>query len=137
MLKITRKYEDFDGHEREEDFYFNLTKAELAEFRFSVNGGVEALLDGMIKAQDQKSMIEYAKRLVLMSYGEKSLDGREMLKNDAIREKFMSTQAYSDIFMDVATNDKFAADFIKGILPKDLAGELDKEMTSGNVVPMA
>lgn len=136
MLKITRKFVDFNGNEREEDFYFNLTKAELAEFKFSVNGGVDSLIDGMIKAQDQKSIVEYAKKLVLMSYGEKSLDGREMLKNDSIREHFASTQAYSDIFMDVATNDKFAADFIKGILPKDLATEVDNE-TNGNVVPIS
>lgn len=136
MLKLTRKFEDFNGNTREEDFYFNLTKAELAELKFSVNGGLEGLLEGMIKAQDQKSLIEYAKKLVLMSYGEKSLDGREMIKNDEVRNRFMATQAYSDIFMDVATNDEFAANFIKGIMPKDLVPELEKEMNKDNVVPM-
>lgn len=127
MLKITKTYEDFNGVERTEDFYFNLTKADLAELEMSVNGGLTTLLNNMSRAKDGKSIIEYSKKLVLTAYGEKSLDGREHYKSDEIRAKFAATQAYSDIFMEVATNDKKAAEFVMGILPKDIREEAMKD----------
>ncbi len=120
MIKKTITYEDFDGNERTDDYYFNLTKAEVMELRFSINGGLENMLDQIIKEQDQKQLIEYFKKLVLASYGKKSLDGRTFMKNDEIREEFKSTMAYSEIFMELATDDKAAAEFVNGILPKDL-----------------
>lgn len=123
MLKITKTYEDFNGVERTEDFYFNLTKADLAELELSVNGGLTTLLNIMARAKDGKSIIEQSKKLVLTAYGEKSLDGREHYKSDEIRAKFAATQAYSDIFMEIATNDKKAAEFVMGILPKDIREE--------------
>lgn len=127
MLKITRTFEDFNGVERTEDFYFHLTKADLAELEMSVNGGLINLLDKISKAKDGKSIIEYCKKLVLTAYGEKSLDGREFYKSDEIRAKFAATQAYSDIFMEVATDDKKAADFVIGVLPKDIKDEVMKD----------
>ena len=134
MIKITKTYEDFNGVERTEDFYFNLTKADLAELELSVNGGLTALLKQMTQAKDGKSIIEYSKKLVLSAYGEKSLDGREHYKSDEIRAKFAATQAYSDIFMEISTNDKKAMEFIMGILPKDIREEAMKDPDVINAV---
>lgn len=128
MIKLTRTYEDFNGVTRTEDFWFNLTKAELMEFQTSVNGGMNTLLEGMIQAKDQATLIKYAKQLVIMSYGEKSLDGREFYKSDEIRNKFIATPAFSDIFYDVATNDEYAAMFVNGIVPKEIREEVAKEI---------
>lgn len=134
MLKITKTYIDFNGVERTEDFYFNLTKADLTELQMSVNGGLTTLLDNISRAKDSKSIIEHIKKLVLISYGEKSLDGREHFKSDEIRAKFAATQAYSDIFMEIATDDKKAADFVMGILPTDLKDEVMKDPNVSNAL---
>lgn len=134
MIKKTVTYKDFDNQERTEDFYFNLTKAELTEMEMSLNGGLSTLLAKIIRERDNKQLIEYFKRIVLDSYGKKSLDGRNFLKNDEIRNEFASTMAYSEIFMELASDDKAAADFINGILPSDLADEVKKQ--EGNITPL-
>ena len=127
MVKKTITYKDFDGQERTEDYYFNLTKTELTEMELSMNGGLSTLLEKIIKERDMKQLIEYFKRIVLDSYGEKSLDGRMFIKNEKLKEDFKSTMAYSEIFMELANDDKAAADFINGILPSDLAEEVKKQ----------
>ena len=49
MLKKTHTYYDFDGQQRTEDFYFNLTEAELTELEYSMNGGLSQLLEKAYK----------------------------------------------------------------------------------------
>lgn len=120
MYKITKTYVDFNGVERTEDFYFNLTKAEVAEMQLTTDGGLDAYIQKIVDAKDQKAIIEIFKELVLKCYGEKSDDGRRFVKSDEIREAFSQTQAYSDIFIELATDDKAAAAFVNGITPSDL-----------------
>lgn len=123
MLKKTIEYEDFDGNMRSEDHYFNLTQAEITEMELSLNGGLSQLLEKIIRENDQRQIIEYFKKIVLMAYGQKSLDGRQFIKNDKIREEFASTAAYSEIFMELATDDDAAAAFVNGIMPKKKANQ--------------
>lgn len=118
MLKKTITYEDFDGNKRTEDFYFNLTKAEVAEMELSYNGGLSKMLQKIVQEQDSKRIVEAFKDLVLRAYGEKSLDGRRFVKNQEIRDQFAQTIAYSDIFMELAFDADKAAAFVNGIVPK-------------------
>lgn len=117
MYKIHQKFEDFNGREREEDFHFNLTKAELMEMELSEEGGMEKRLKRLIDSQDMKEAIKVFKAIVLMSYGIKTDDGR-FVKSQEIRDAFMQSAAYSEIFMDLATDSDKASKFINGVLPK-------------------
>lgn len=121
MYKITHTYTDYNGVERTEDFYFNLTKAELTEMQLTTNGGLDHYIERIIAAKDQKALIEIFKDLVIRAYGQKSADGRRFIKTDEVREDFMQTEAYSDIFMELATNADAASKFVNGIIPKSLA----------------
>ena len=125
MLKETRTYEDWDGVERTEDFYFNLSKAELAEMELSSDGGMENLLTKIINSKDNKKIVEIFKQIILKAYGEKSDDGRRFIKSEELSKAFSETPVYSDLFMELATDDKKAAAFINGIIPKDLRNQLD------------
>lgn len=127
MYKITETYTDYDGNQRTEDFYFHLTKAEIMEFDFLQQGGMEKMIEKIISTQDRKSLIEIFKTLVIGAYGEKSMDGRRFMKNDEVKQSFIETEAYSQIFMRLATDAKAASEFINNIIPKDLQGELKKE----------
>lgn len=124
MLKKTIKYEDYNGTEREEDFYFNLTKAELMEMEMSTTGGLAEMIQNIVKAQDAPAIIKVFKDLVLKAYGEKSADGKRFVKvNDAgvpLSIAFSQTEAYSQLFMELATDAEAAANFVNGIVPKDL-----------------
>lgn len=118
MLKKTLTYTDYDNNERTEDFYFNLTKAELTEMELSTSGGLESRIRKIIATQDIPEVVAIFKELILKSYGEKSPDGKRFIKSKEIAEAFSQTEAYSDLFMKLATDADAAADFVNGITPK-------------------
>jgi hypothetical protein len=126
MIKKTVTYTDFNGVKRTEDFYFNLTEAELTELEYGVEGGFRALMEKIIAEHDQARLIEYFKKVVLMSYGEKSADGRRFVKSEEIRNGFAPTEAYSKIFMELATDADAASAFVNGILPNDVATKVEE-----------
>lgn len=131
MLKKTITYTDYDGNERKEDFYFNLNKAEIMEMEMSTSGGMAEMLQKIVDSQDTPAIIKAFKELVLKSYGQKSPDGKRFIKNATLREEFEQTEAYSQIFMELATNAEEAAKFVNGIIPNDVAKELPKNLPSG------
>lgn len=120
MLKKTITYVDYNGVERTEDFYFNLSKAEVAEMELSVQGGFSKMLEEIIASKDNVQIVNLFKQMVLKSYGEKSPDGRRFIKSEEIAQAFAQTEAYSEIFMELALNEDKAAEFVNGILPANL-----------------
>lgn len=117
MIKKTITYTDFNGVERTEDHYFNLTKAEVMEMEMSVDGGLAEKLDKIVKSKDAPSIIKTFKELILSAYGEKSSDGRRFIKSEEISRAFSETEAYSQLFMELCTDANAAAAFVNGILP--------------------
>lgn len=117
MIKKTITYTDYNGTERTEDHYFNLTEAELMEMEMSTTGGLAEMIQRIVAAQDTPAIIKIFKELVLKAYGQKSPDGRRFIKNDDLREEFSQTEAYSKLFMELATNADAAAKFVNGIMP--------------------
>lgn len=120
MLKKVIKYTDYNGVEREEPFYFNLTKAELIKWEGSTVGGMRAMYDKIIQTQDQEALISLFETIIQRAYGEKSPDGKHFMKSPEILANFTSTEAYSELFMELASNDEAAAEFMNGIMPADL-----------------
>ena len=117
MFTDTRTYTDYDGNERTEDFRFNLTKAEVLEMEMYQEGGMEQHINRVIAAKDSKELIDIFKAIIDKSYGVKSEDGKRFIKSPEILAEFKSTEAYSDIFMELATDDKKAIEFIEKVLP--------------------
>ena len=117
MLKKTITYTDYNGITRTEDFYFNLTKAEIMEMQLSTNGGLDVMIKKIIDSQDAPSIIKIFKELVLKAYGEKSADGKRIVKSEEISNGFAQTEAYSQLFMELATDADAAAAFVNGIIP--------------------
>ena len=120
MLKKTVTYVDYNGMQRTEDFYFNLSKAEVAEMEMSVEGGLSKMLETIVASKDNVQIVNLFKQMVLKAYGEKSADGRRFIKSKEISEAFSQTEAYSEIFMELALNEDAAAAFVNGIMPANL-----------------
>lgn len=120
MLKKTIKYTDYNGEEREEDFYFNLSKAEVMEMQLEMEGGFDTYIKTIVDKKDTPSIIKVFKSVILKAYGEKSADGKRFVKSDAMSEAFSQTEAYSVLFMELATNPEFANAFMTGILPVEV-----------------
>lgn len=117
MLAKTIKYRDYDGNEREEKFYFNLSKAELATMEMSVKGGLRKYLEKAVEDQDNTKIFSVFKDLVDKSYGVKSNDGREFHKSPEITKSFLETEAYVNLFMEIVSDEKAALAFFNGITP--------------------
>lgn len=121
MLKKTIKYTDFNGEQREEDFYFNLTQAELIDMDLSEAGGLQEMLRRIVNLRDTSKIITLFKEIILKSVGVKSPDGRKFIKNQEIRDDFAQTQAFSDLYLELISNVDSAIQFVTGIVPADLA----------------
>lgn len=117
MYVKTITYTDYDGEERTENFYFNLNKAEIAEMDLSANGGFKTMINEIIAAKDNARLVQLFKSLILKAYGVKSQDGRRFIKNEQLREEFSQTEAYSELFIELASDADAAAEFINKVTP--------------------
>ena len=129
MLKKTITWSDFDGNERTEDFYFNLTKAELTNMFNSVNGGLEKYLTRILAAQDGPAIMNAVRDIIKAAYGEKSPDGRKFMKSEEIFKDFEATEAYSEFFMGLIDSEDATLEFVIGVLPQDMQASIREEMT--------
>lgn len=117
MLKKTITYTDYNGVERTEDFYFNLTKAELVEMEVSTEGGLMSKLERLSGDPDGVEIMKIFTDIILKSYGEKSSDGKRFIKSEEISKAFSQTEAYNILFMELVTDAEKAAEFAEAIIP--------------------
>lgn len=151
MLVRKIKYQDYNGVEREDDFYFNLNKAEIVKW-LTTNGNytLDAVLEKMIKTENARDLVNEFDTLIMMAYGEKSLDGKRFIKSQEVKDAFRESEAYSALFMELISDASKASEFFNKIIPSDLAEEVTKIMAENkdglpdalkdyvpsNVVPM-
>lgn len=121
MLKKTITYEDYNGVERTEDHYFNLSKAEIMEMEMGTTGGLAEMLQRIVAAKDTAAIIKVFKDLILKAYGEKSADGKRFIKSEELSTAFSQTEAYSILFMELATDADKASEFVNGIVPAEMS----------------
>lgn len=129
MLKREITYVDYNGVERKEAFYFNLTKSELMK-QFGTGDGTVETLQKIVDAKDGRAIMDNFEKLILSAYGEKDADGIHFRKSTAISEAFASTPAYDILFMELLNDDKAAADFVNGILPADIVAEAKTKLAA-------
>ena len=132
MLKKTMTYTDFDGNSRTEDFYFNFTKAEVAELELSVDGGLAETIKRIIATQNSPQLVSIFKDIILKAYGEKSPDGRRFIKNQELRDSFAQTEAYSDLFLELASNAEAASAFFNAVIPETATGAVPVQSVDAN-----
>lgn len=126
MVKKTITYSDYNGNERTEDFYFNLTKAEITKMEMGTTGGLAEMIQRIVAAQDTPAIIKIFEDLILKAYGRKSPDGKRFEKSEELIREFEQTEAYSQLFMELATDADKAAEFVNGIVPADIAAKANE-----------
>lgn len=126
MLKRPITYTDFDDVEHTEDFYFNLTRAEILEMMVEPDEGLDKWLENIIAAKNNRAILAEFKKIISTAYGQKSPDGKSFVKSPEMSHAFMQTAAYDALFTDLTTNEESAAVFIMGVLPKDMAKQVEE-----------
>lgn len=141
MLKKTLSYTNLDGEKITEDFYFNMTKAELIKLNLKEGEGFQEYLNRIIESGDGAAIIENFEKIVRLSYGVRTADGKFKKDPDDF-DAFMATEAYSDFFLELVTDAKASSEFIKAVMPDNLVEEVEQaHKTIGtrsvqDVVPM-
>lgn len=120
MIKWPITYTNYNDEIIKEDFYFNLNKAELVQMQFNVNGAYSQFIERITNERDLKRLGEEFRNIILSSYGKKSDDGKSFRKSKEITEEFEQSEAYSELYMQLLTDEDKAVQFMRGILPKDL-----------------
>ena len=133
MIVKRIKYTDYDGNEREENFRFNLTEAELMKMEFNTAGGMETMINTILDEKDTKKIGELFDKIILMSYGEKSADGKRFVKSPELSKAFSETEAYTSLYMELLTDEKAAAAFINGLIPQKLANEIQNHQNTQRI----
>lgn len=118
MLVKTITYNDYDGTERTETFYFNLNEAEISRMHLSIDGGMKAYINKIVNAKSNIEIIKFFDKILEASFGVKSDDGRRLIKSPELFKAFTETEAYNQLYMELLGNEgKNAAAFIQAIIP--------------------
>lgn len=142
MFSITKKYVDYNGVEKEETFWFNLSKRELTGLVYGPAQGLDGVIEEIIQSGASGRALDLFEEVVLASYGKKMPDGRFAKVDENGRryaDLFKETVVYDDIIMDMMMNTKSLIAFFNGVVPADLrekteeqTAELEKQLsTSG------
>lgn len=147
MIKKTITYVDYNGEERTDDFWFNLSEAELAEMEVSVHGGYLEMIMRIVKAKDIPEIAKVFKQLLIRSYGERSADGASFYKIDAsgnpLWRNLVSSAAYSKLYLELSSDEDKAAEFVNGVMPpvdedkrREAQKQIESELSGNTVVPI-
>ena len=132
MYKKKITYTDYNGTERTEDFYFNLSKSEMIMLETTTPGGYTGLIQRVIESKDNREIMKIFTDLIRRSYGVKSEDGKHFVKNDQVVEDFMNSAAFDQMFTEFFTDENAASDFAKGIIPSDIPTDSNRQLSFAN-----
>jgi len=135
MLKKTIKYTDYNGTERSEDFYFNLSPMEMTRLSVEYPEGYKEHIEKVLDNNDGKELLKMFEYLVSLSYGKKTEDGKHFEKSDSIKDGFLNCPAYDALLMELARDTNAATNFFISLIPTDLANEVKKKMDGNPTVP--
>lgn len=130
MLKKPITYTDFNNETVTEDFYFNLTSAELArlelgKLNLSTGGGMKKYLEDAISSGEGQRILDAFELFIDASYGVRSPDGKKFYKADQYLTDFRASGAYDALFMQMVTDAESGAAFVNGIMPADLIAQAE------------
>lgn len=132
MLKKNIKYTDFNGNQVSEDYYFNLTKAELTEMEMSIQGGFSTHLEHVMNTRDMPALMDFFKLFIVKSYGEKSADGKYFRKDGNMAHDFTCSAAYDSLFNELLEVDGDTSNllkFIAAVVPPDISEKVLESAT--------
>lgn len=133
MFSRTFEFKGYDGQSHKETWWFNLSEAELYELELGTVGGVNGMMNRMLREEHPDKIVEMFKTIILKSVGERSSDGRRFVKKERpgqpwgeVAEDFRETPAYAQLFMELVSSGEKLADFLKAAIPQEVAEAINK-----------
>jgi hypothetical protein len=135
MLKKSITFENFDGVTVTKDYYFNITKAEIALRELESDGTWSETLEAIKNSDKGSVVLPEFRKIIQWMYGEK--DGDSFVKTDAAWERFNNSEPWSVLIMELLTNAGYAADFITAAMPADMQGQVKEAVATDGFRPGA
>lgn len=126
MFSRTFEYTGYDGQTHKDTWWFNLSEAELYKLELSNLGGMNGMMNKLLRESKPGEIVDLFEKLILSAVGERSVDGRKFLKNEEIRQDFYQSKAYSDLFVELVKSGDKLAEFLRGAIPAEVAEALAK-----------
>lgn len=136
MYKKSITYTDYNGNERTEGFYFNMSQSEAVKLNAKYPGGITEAMTEAVQSQDGQKIIDFFEELVAVSYGKKTPDGRRFIKSQEVLDEFRQCPAYDIFFMELVTNSEEASNFFNGIIPQIPVDNMAANATEPNTAPV-
>lgn len=127
MLKKTIEFENLEGEKITEECYFHLNKSEIVELELSYPEGYTGHLEKVIQENNRSEIVKVFKDLIKRSYGVRSDDGKSFIKDEEVTKRFMYSDAYSELFLEIISDPEKNDAFVTGIMPKSLVEEARKQ----------
>ena len=128
MLKKVITYKDYDGNDKTSTLYFHLNKFEWLELETYTKGGLIENLQHAIETGNAKKTIDILKKIILRAYGEKNAETGVFEKSDELAIRFSKTDAFSELFYELAYDEEASRSFFLGLIPTELRGEAEKKI---------
>jgi len=133
MLIQTITYKDFNGKERTDDLYFNLTEFEVVELQAVSPEGIQKELERAVEASNVAEILNWVKMLVRASYGIRSDDGRHFRKGEEITRDFFNSAVYGPFMLSLFQNNaKKAVEFVNELLNVELVESALAQLVGNN-----
>lgn len=133
MIEKVITYEDYNGEKVTDTFHFHMNKDDVAEFKYRKDGSdIVDVIARIMSTENVRGVLDILKELARSGVGRKELiEGKAVfVKDDMARTLLFSTDAYSELMFELIEKPEAAADFIAGMLPKDLAKHM-REASKG------
>lgn len=141
MIAKTIKYVDYNGVEKTGTYWFNMNRADLFQLELDGDEGWTDRVKRLIEEQNTREVVKIIEQFIRDSYGVKTPDGG-FDKDPKHLQKFMQTDAYSELIWSFVEHPDEFGDFINGIVASvkksvdaiDVDAEIEKAKTAGRVV---
>ena len=129
MIKQILTFDDFEGNPVTEVHYFHLSKSDLIDMELASDneGGMAEQLTAIGKSGNGRQIMEAFKDIVSRAYGLRDEENpQKFLKSAEISSTFMHSLAFDALFSKLLTDSNFAAEFVNGVIPRDLVALAEK-----------
>jgi len=124
MLKKSITFTDYDGEKVTKEYRFHLSKFEWLELEAYTKGGLVKNLDNALDTGNNKKVIDILRKLILRAYGEKDSETGEFCKSDEMAVAFSKSEAFSELFFELAYDGEKSKEFFMGLIPPDMQNQL-------------
>lgn len=136
MIKKLVTYTDYDGNKVTDTLYFHINKFEWLELETYTKGGLIENLAHALESNNAKKTIDLLKKIILRAYGEKDPETGLFEKDDDRAIRFSRTEAFSELFYDLAYNEESSKMFFLGLIPPEARAEAEKRLNESKTIPM-